>query len=578
MRTPVMLTLAALLLAGCSAHAPQPREPSSGHLRPAPEAPGTPADIPAPVVRSPILPEPEASARLETYTVVVSQVPVKELLFALARDARLNVDVSQGISGNVTLNAVDQTLPQILERLSRQLDLRYTIEENLLVVEPDIPYFKTYKVDYLNVTMGSSSTTSVDMAISGEGETDGGSKSTTTISSETKNEFWETVVSNVLSILGIEATGQFYKLQRTVSTTQGSGDAGITERAKMDARQENFLAFSSKEVIANPHAGVISVLATEGQHRIIQEYLDRVSVSIRRQVLIEATIVEVQLNDEYAAGVDWAKIAANQGLTILSGTAAAASGAGALPLITSSAVALGSAANAAPSFIIDYQDKDNRGDGLSLTVSLLDEFGNTRVLSSPKLMALNNQTAVLKVVDEIVYFEVKTEVAKGTANQSDTAVTTTTAKTVPVGIVMRVTPQISSDGSVTLSIKPTITRVTRFIADPNPDLGAIQNLIPQIQTREMESILRVNSGQVAVLGGLMQDTDSRATSTVPGLSSIGEAFTSRDNKVEKSELVVFLRPTVVNQPSIDNDLKEFRPFLEQAARRTSPAERGGAQP
>ena len=130
---------AVVLLTGCATSVPPPAEPSTGHLRPDPTPPA-PAEIPAPVTTRPVLPEPDMAPRPETYTVVVSDVPVKELLFALARDAELNVDISQGIQGEVTLNAVDQTLPQILERLSRQVDLRYQLEDDTLVVMPDTPY------------------------------------------------------------------------------------------------------------------------------------------------------------------------------------------------------------------------------------------------------------------------------------------------------------------------------------------------------------------------------------------------------------------------------------------------------
>jgi general secretion pathway protein D len=546
MRTTVALTLAALLLAGCSAHAPAPREPSSGHLRPAPEAPAGAGEIPAPVVSTPILPEPEDTASLETYTVVVSQVPVKELLFALARDASLNVDIHQDIAGEVTLNAVDQTLPQILERLGRQVDLRYEIEANQLTVMPDAPFLRTYKVDYVNLARTSTSDVQLSTEISSVGATgDGGtggtgggggggrSGSSTQVDNESNHLFWETLEANIREML---------------------------ERAEGGGPQQ---------VISNRESGVITVRASEREHRQVQEYIDRVVANVSRQVLIEATIVEVELNDQHQSGVDWSKVALGEGLTLLSGVAGIASPPGGALATT----AFG-AANNVPSFVFDYQSKDDRNDGITFTVNLLKEFGNARVLSSPKLMALNNQTAVLKVVENIVYFEIDRD-----TTQSESSTLTTEDSnilTVPVGLVMHVTPQISESDNVIINVRPTISRVTDFVADPlNPN-----NLVPQVAVREMDSVLKVPSGRIAVLGGLMQDEDRRSSSGLPGLPErgIGEAFRHRRNQVTKSELVIFLRPLVVREADIDKDLQEFRPFLERVSRRVQPGNGGGDAP
>ncbi len=534
MKRMVLLLASGVLLAGCSSALPPPQEPSAGHIRPDP-APTAPADIPDPVSQVPILPEPSPTPKLETYTVVVSDVPVRELLFALARDASLNVDIHQDIAGTVTLNAVDQTLPQILERLSRQVDLRYEMSGNQLVVMPDSPYLETYKVDYVNLARLSSSDVQLSTEIASVGESGSGggggggrggggggrSGSSTQVDNESNHTFWETLETNIQAMLGT-----------------GSGDQEI--------------------VISNRESGVLTVRATEVQHRQIGEYIDRVVASVSRQVLIEATIVEVELNDEYQSGVDWSKVAIGEGLTVLSGAAGInAPVGGAL-----STTAFG-AANNIPSFLLDFQSKDDRNDGITFTVSLLKEFGNARVLSSPKLMALNNQTAVLKVVENFVYFEIDRD-----TSQSEASTVTTEESnilTVPVGLVMHVTPQISETDNVILNVRPTISRVTQFVADPlNPN-----NLVPQVAVREMDSVLKVPSGRIAVLGGLMQDEDRRTTSGLPGLpdnGGIGEAFKHRRNQVTKSELVIFMRPLVVHEADIDKDLREFRPFLEQAYR------------
>jgi len=196
-------------------------------------------------------------------------------------------------------------------------------------------------------------------------------------------------------------------------------------------------------------------------------------------------------------------------------------------------------------------------------VRLLKEFGDTRVLSSPKVMALNNQTALLKVVENVVYFEVESQTSQAQVTTLETF--TTTARSVSVGVVMSVTPQINDSDEVTLIVRPTISRVTGFRNDPNPDL-TVPNEVPEIAVREMESVLRVGSGQLAVLGGLMQDEVSKESDGVPILSesrTFGELFTSRSNQFTKTELVIFLRPWVIRTPDVQADLKSFEPFLPE---------------
>jgi len=228
------------------------------------------------------------------------------------------------------------------------------------------------------------------------------------------------------------------------------------------------------------------------------------------------------------------------------------------------------------SFQVGYVNPDSGVGNISGTIKLLQEFGNTRVLSSPKLMALNNQTALLKVVDNIVYFEVQSQPAIVSGGGIVTPPTfNTTAKTVSVGVVMGVTPQINEDGRVTLTVRPTVSRVIRFKNDPNPALTSISNPVPEVQTREMESVLQVGTGQTVVLGGLMQDDVTQSREQIPGtdgLAQLGEFFRFRDNRAVKTELVIFLRPTVITNPSLDSDeLKMFQRFLPQAARHNQDA-------
>lgn len=273
---------AILVLNGCGAT--NPPAMSEGHLKADSDA----ADaIPEPVIQSPVLPMPEQRPDLETYTVLVNQVPVRELLFSMARDAKLNLDIDNDIKGSVTMNAIDQTLPQILERLSRQVSINYRIEDDTLHIMADKPYLLLYDINYLNMSRESKGSVEVSTEISstgaGAGGTgggqSGGNNSNSVVENISSNQFWKTLVTNITNIIDEES-----------KATKGDDIA------------------SSKNIIVNRESGVLGVRATYRQHKQIREFLDRVVGSAQRQVMIEATIAEVTLSDHYQAGVDWSLI------------------------------------------------------------------------------------------------------------------------------------------------------------------------------------------------------------------------------------------------------------------------------
>jgi MSHA biogenesis protein MshL len=171
----------------------------------------------------------------------------------------------------------------------------------------------------------------------------------------------------------------------------------------------------------------------------------------------------------------------------------------------------------------------------------------------------------MKVVDNRVYFTVQAQTTS--LNQNSTSVTfSSTPISVPIGFVMNVTPQISEDDVVSINVRPTISRITGFVNDPNPSLkqAGVVNAVPEIQTREIESVLKVTSGQIAIMGGLMQDNVATDRTGVPLLSRIplvGDAFSYRNDTTSKTELVIFLRPTVIREASLNGDLKSVRSLL-----------------
>ena len=506
------------VFAACAKFTPEPPAPSTGHLT---VAAGTTlsGDIPRIVTQPPHVPEPAPLQHEERYTVVVNEVPVTELLFALARDAQVNVDIAPGISGLVTMNAVEQTLPQLLQRIARQSGLRHSIEKDNVFIAPDEPYFRTYRIDYLNMARDTSHVVQVGTQIAGTGNSaEGGggtNNSTTTIGSTMSNHFWESLVANISAILDAD----------------GSADGK---------------PMAGNAVIPHPESGVLTVKATHAQHDLLQKLISQTLTNANRQVLIQATIVEVSLTDQFQAGIDWQVLnqAGLAGFNLTTKT------------ITANPV------NAASLFSLRYDDPNpDRERVFSAALELLEEFGDVSVLSSPQIMTLNNQSAILKVVDNVVYFEVEQE---SNVTQGVVASTfETIVKTVPVGIVMTITPLIKANDSIILNIRPSISRINRFVNDPNPALS-ISSPVPEIQVREMEAMLQLKNGEIAVMGGLMQDDNRKNDNVIPGLSRIpvlGNAFRMALREYEKTELVIFLRPLIVRNPSLEGDFSSYKQFF-----------------
>ena len=289
--------------------------------------------------------------------------------------------------------------------------------------------------------------------------------------------------------------------------------------------------------------------ATSRQHEKVQEFIDRVMNSARRQVLIEATIIEVSLSDGYQQGIDWSRVT--------SATVDAGFG------ITRPAINT-NVSNPVTPFSLTYRGT-NPLNYLAATVDILRSFGTVKVLSSPKLSVLNNQTATLKVSEDFVYFNVKQDLAAGNVLGAEPIrATTTTPQSVSIGFFMSLTAQISDDDTVNLNVRPSISSISELKQDPNPALTTVKNFVPQIRTREIESMLRVQSGDIAVLGGLMEDRQDNKDGRIPGLGDIpflGELFNTRNNSSAKSELVILLRPTVIKDASINGDYSSFKDTL-----------------
>ncbi|MDD5299169.1 MAG: pilus (MSHA type) biogenesis protein MshL [Gallionella sp.] len=572
-RNTLYLCLIGALLNACGT---RPIQPSDQHIQQPPNQAAPSGNIPQTIRQKIVLPPPTPPPKVEIYSVVVTNVPAQEILFALARDAKINMDIHPGIQGNVTLNAINQTLPQILTRIARQIDMRYELDNDNLTIMPDAPYLHSYKIDYVNMARDSESSivtsAQVTSSTASSGAGSGTNNSSISIKDSSRNRFWETLTQNIKDILhetdkilpegssetsvqqvrAASSSGTGHQPAATNKKSANAARGGIENSPNPVSLEEGGTTLTrhstfreAAAVIASPEAGLITVRATARQHEKIQEFIAQVMGSARRQVMIEATIVEVRLSDQYQQGINWSALikAGGKQFKLVQSSAGLPTGVGKgiIGIITNpTATTIGS------------------------QVSLLESFGNVKVLSSPKLSMLNNQTAIIKVVDNLVYFTIAaTTVTNQTGSQTNY---TSSPTTLPVGFTMSVTPQISENDSVLFNLKPAISRVTSYVNDPNPDLAraGVVSRIPQTQTREMESVLKIENNQIAVMGGLMQDSVNNLTDAVPGLSNIplaGELFKQRNDSTEKTELVIFLRPMVIRNASIDGDFSAYRDAL-----------------
>ena len=451
--------------------------------------------------------------RQENVSINAVGTPVESLLFALADNADLELVINGNLSQLVTVKVLDQPLRALLNNLAEQASFSWTIENNLLRVWSGTAYIHSYAIDYLNIDRQTQSrvglATQVGTINAADATASVANSSETHVENVSEHHLWHSLRTDVEGLI----------TQRQVNPAD-QADASLAQ-------------FS-----INREAGLLTLFATPAVHQAVQVYLEKLHDTIQRQVLIEATVVEVALSDSFEAGVDWQVLA--QGID---GFSAAQVLLGA-PAVNSETVERLSA----PTGLFSLVQQGSAGD-VRATLSLLEQFGDVRILSRPRIIALNNQSSVLKVVDNRVYFTVNVE--RRQTDTKDEVVTETEIHTVPVGLVMNVTPQISRDGAVMLNVRPTLSRILGFVNDPNPELAQanVRNSVPEIQVREMESMLQVKSGNVAIIGGLMQDTSEDNEARLPGLGRlplIKHLFSQRAHKRRQTELLIVLRPTVVS--------------------------------
>jgi general secretion pathway protein D len=476
------------------------------------------------------VPEPEGQnpALLKAVSLSTTQeVPLKDVFLNLARQANVNIILDPRIQGGITFHAKNRQFMDVVHEICHMAGLRYKVLHNIVRIEPDNPYLKSYNIQYLALTRENQSRVSIATDVftavdSRNAILDNGSNNL--LSGNSKNDFWAELEQNISTIL-LHSPG--------------------VNRSHAEPRYS-----------LHRQAGVISVFATEAQHQQIEDYLHLLEKNISTQVLIEAKIVEVNLKDEFKSGINW---------NSLKGDFVVQSPLG--------KIAMPGHFDHRNAPLRDVFTIGGSGQHLTGLLSLMQRFGTVRTLSSPRLTVMNNQSAVLKVATNQVFFRLDYDREYGYQNLREREHVSSEVQTVPIGLVMVVHPSINvKNGHIMMTLRPTISRVVEEKEDPAVAILSRQqqrSLIPVVQVREFDSVVGMESGEIVVLGGLLEERADNEQSAVPGISDIplfGELFKGKNNERTVIELVIFLKATIVNaanQPVLPHQASSLSPADQQ---------------
>ncbi|PLX63653.1 pilus (MSHA type) biogenesis protein MshL [Sedimenticola selenatireducens] len=560
-----LLVLSLLLLSGCQSMAPKDggtMEKIQDDLKTPPPSEAKPVSLPPPAVAAALLPPvdmqlPRAGKRAQEarFDVNVSEVPVRAFLMGLVEGTPYNMVVHPQVDGTLSLSLKQVTIPDVMEMLRDVYGYEYQRVRSGFHVLPARLQSRIFQVNYLNLKRTGSSQTRVssgqvtgggsDGEESGSGSSSSGVTSGSEINTTSEADFWTELSGAIQSIVG-------------------SG--------------------TDRSVVVSPQSGLVVVRAMPHELREVEAFLETTNEAMHRQVILEAKVIEVELNDGYQAGINWAKMMTVDGKKFSFGQTGGSS------LFTTPDKAgvelpqggISSPTEASPVSFTSFSAFGglfgaalNTGSFMAF-IELLESQGNVQVLSSPRISTLNNQKAVIKVgSDEFFVTDVSSTTTTGTATTTTPDITLTPFFS---GIALDVTPQIDRQGRVTLHIHPSVSQVTdqqKVIQVGNET----QNLpLAKSTVRESDSLVYAESGQLVVIGGLMQDTRGEEVASTPVLGDLpllGQLFRHTRQAAKKSELVIVLRPTVVEST------ETWRARVSDAADRFRQLDRGfhyGSQP
>ena len=492
-----------------------------------------------------------AGAEEPRFDVAVVDAPARAFFEGLVDGTPYNLVFEPGINGTISLKLKNVTMTEVLDAVSDAYGYDYRRMPSGFVIVPPVLQTRLYQINYLDLERRGTSRTLVASGQTNQSSNSGqnpyGQSSTQSSQSSSLSE----PAGGVFSGGGGQQSDRVKEITGTSISTRSSSEfwAGLSASLQSIVGSDH-----GHQVIVNAGSGIIAVRATPRELREVKKFLDQIQNIATRQVLLEAKVVEVELSSGFQAGINWAQIAHN-GATTIGGFQTGpqngfGSSASSLLNQPSKPVTVG------PGNPITSTISNTLGGAFALAVNtadfnayieLLSTQGKTRVLSSPRVSALNNQKAVIKAGSD-EYFV--------TGESSNTVASTTPVTNRDVtlaqffsGVVLDVTPQIAADGQVILHIHPTISDVTEKIK--NVTIAGATDSLPLAfsQVRESDTVVKAKSGQLIVIGGLMRTTTGAQDYRVPGLGSlplVGHLFRSQQRSEVHTELVILLRPIVVD--------------------------------
>ncbi len=482
-----------------------------------------------------------AEKRLE---IAASEVQARDFFAALVDDSSYSIAVHPDVEGTITLNLKEVTVQEALDVIEELYGFDIRRQGNIIQVYAAGMRTETMPLDYLFVSRSGTSSTNVNSGGVSENDPNSSGSSNNSNSSNSSNS----------------SNNQNNNNQNSQNSNGGSGtniytsnESNYWEELKenlaslIGVTSENSSDSQGRSVIVSPQAGLVTVRALPSELAAVKKFLSDSQEHLRRQVIIEAKIMEVTLNDDYQQGVKWDQVLGHAGSTDLT--------------FQTTGNVVGNAISATLGGIsgLSFTNADFSG-----VIELLSTQGNVQVLSSPRITATNNQKAVIKVgEDEYFVTEISSTTTTGTATTTTPEIQLTPFFS---GIALDVTPQIDKNGEVILHVHPSVTLTdeqtkTIRIGDDEYSLPLAQSSV-----RESDTIIRAKSGEIVVIGGLIETRKEDLESKTPLLGDIpflGELFKSKSETTQKKELIIMLKPIVVDQDTWKTQLQDARALLKQ---------------
>ena len=472
------------------------------------------------------------------FHVVADGVAIRPFFASLVADSPYSVIIHPEVSGTITLDLKDVTLLDTIDVVKDIYGYDIRKKGTIWTVKPAGLRTETLSVDYLMLTRNGTSSVSVNAGgVSQNGGSGGGNNNGGNNSGSSNQQ-------------SSQQSGQSGGQSGGSGQSSGSNIQSSSETDFWEGLKTSLETMVGKEggrmVIVSPMTGLVTIKAFPNEIFAIKEFLNLSEQTLRRQVILETKIVEVSLNDDFQQGINWAQALAHVGSTdfIFANTAGNAA--------NSITAGLGGIST------VRFSNKDFSG-----VINLLQTQGNVQVLSSPRVTAINNQKAVIKVgQDEYFVTDVSSTTTTGAATTTTPELTLTPFFS---GIALDVTPQISAQGEVILHVHPSVIETSEQEKVVSLSGETIVLPLAQSNIRESDTIIRAKSGEIVVIGGLMQTTLSDSVSKTPLLSDIpyfGGLFTQKQQIERKKELVILVKATVVGAGTWKQQLERSSDLLK----------------